>query len=236
MILGAVRMGPLGVLMALLARPQLARWSLLLLPVALEIVQLPLYSKHVTTVEIAGGWIGAGVGYLLGLHLHRLRRLVERPALWGVAWYVLFLAILGALLLRHDQVLRDSAEIGNRFSSAWELPLIKYYAGSEYNAYTNLLAKIGVFSLLGSIGFGWQQASSQPAGRMLFWITAVTVIVTAFLIELLQVFLPPLVPDISDAFTYLLGYVAGYQVMRILWGKTPPRVVRPLDTRLRARC
>jgi glycopeptide antibiotics resistance protein len=115
---------------------------------------------------------------------------------------------------------------------------VKYYAGTEYNAYTNMLMKIGLFAILGSVGFGWQKTSSKLVSDAVFWSTLITVVVTAVLIELLQVFLPPLVPDISDAFTYLLGYLAGYQMARVLWvtAPTPPATIRGADSRLSVPC
>ena len=219
--LSAVRMAPLGLLLALISRPRLAGWTLLLLPIAFELLQIPLFSKHATTIEVLGGWLGGSFGYFVGTSLHYFRRIVQRPVLWGLLWIVAYAATVAAFLLRHDQVLRDSTEIAQRFRDAWALPLVKYYSGSEYSAYTNVAAKIALFAVLGTFALGWQRTARSRTGIAVFWLTLTVVSITAFSIELLQVFLPPLVPDISDAFTYLFGYAAGYQIARILWGGTP---------------
>jgi VanZ family protein len=227
-LLGGARMVPVGLLLALVGRLKLTCWSLALLPVGLELLQLPIFSKYVSTMEIVGGWAGGGLGYVLGRNLPRLNRFVQQPLLWGVGWIVAFAAVLAALLLRHEQVLSDPAEIASRFHSAWDLPLVKYYSGSEYNAYTNILLKIAIFAALGAIAFGWQKTSSPIASRLIFLITLIMVVVSAFLVELLQVILPPLIPDISDAFTYLVGYAAGYQLTRVLWGRAPVTAATPV--------
>jgi VanZ family protein len=219
-VLGSLRMGPIGLLLALTGHRRLAAWILLLLPVALELLELPIYSKYVTSIEVLGGWLGGMVGYVLGMNLHRAERIFARPSLWGLAWIMMLVAILGALLGRHDQMLTDSSQIASRFSSAWSLPLAKYYSGTEYGALTNMLLKLGLFGIWGAVAFGWGKTSSISARRWIFWFTLLAAVIVAPAIELAQVALPPLVPDVSDALTYLAGYFAGYQLLRILWGTT----------------
>jgi VanZ family protein len=218
LILGAVRMLPLGLLLAIGRQPKFVPAALLFLPIAFELIQLPFYSKHVSSVEIASGWLGGGGGYVAGTNLSRFQRIAKRPALWGYAWIITFVAVLAALLARNDGILKDSAAIAERFAQAWTIPLAKYYAGTEYGAYTNVFAKAGLFAVLGGIAFGWQKTSPRPVHWIVFVGTLLTVCVAAFGIELLQVVLPPLVPDMSDGFTYLLGYAVGYQTTRFLWG------------------
>ena len=60
-------------------------------------------------------------------------------------------------------------------------------------------------------------------------------LIVAPAIELVQVILPLFVPDISDTLTYWLGYIAGYQLLRILWGTAPASLPpRQLGRRTRA--
>jgi hypothetical protein len=211
-------MAPLGLLLAIGRRAKIVPWLLIFLPIAFELIQVPLYSKHVSVLEIFGGWLGGGAGYLLGMNLHRFQRVARQPAMWGLAWIVAFFAVAAALLVRTDGILQDSSAIADRFARAWSLPLERYYSGTEYNAYTNLLLKAGVFAILGAAGFGWQKTSATSARRRVLAGTSLTVVVAAFGIELLQVILPPLIADMSDGLTYLLGYAAGYHVTRLLWG------------------
>jgi hypothetical protein len=42
----------------------------------------------------------------------------------------------------------------------------------------------------------------------------------AVAIEWLQVYLPPLVADFSDALVYMSGYAVGYVGLKVLWGRT----------------
>lgn len=213
----AVRMAPIGLLVALSGWRKRGAWLLLLLPVAFEVLQLPLYSKHVTIVEIVGGWFGGAVGYVVGLQFHRLRAVVTRPALWGLAWVLSFGATLTALSFNYDEILYDTTEIARRFREAWQLPLVRYYAGSEYNAATSMLIKIALFGIVGATAFGWQQTSRQRSRKIIFAVTLVSVLIAALFIETVQVFLPPHVADMSDSITYLLGYFVGYQSMKLLW-------------------
>jgi glycopeptide antibiotics resistance protein len=205
-----------------------------LLPLAFELVQLPLYSKHVTTIEVLGGWLGGALGYLLGSNLFRLHALVQRPIAWGLAWMLAMATTFVALLFNHAGVLHDSAEIARRFSDAWQWPLVRYYSGSEYNALTNMLVKLGLFAMMGVAAFGWQKTSSNWLSRVVVVSTLVVAIVAAFAIELVQILLPPHVADISDAITYCLGYGAGYQVTRLLWGHDACVAAPQRGTRLTA--
>jgi VanZ family protein len=218
LVLGAVRMAPLGLLLAVSSRARIIPWVLIFMPIAFELIQVPLYSKHVSLLEISGGWLGGGAGYLLGMNLHRFQYVARQPALWGLAWIVAFFAVTAALLVRTDGIVMESSIIADRFARAWSLPLERYYSGTEYNAYTNMLLKAGVFAILGAASFGWQRTSAPSARRRILTGTLLAVIVAAFGIELLQVILPPLIADMSDGLTYLLGYAAGYHVTRLLWG------------------
>jgi VanZ family protein len=218
LILGGIRMMPIGVLLTLNCKPKFVGAALIFVPIAFELIQLPFYSKHVSLVEIFGGWLGGGVGHLLGVNLFRFQRIAARPYLWGVVWTISLIAVVTALLVPNAGVLKDPTDIEQRFAQAWAMPLKKYYVGTEYNAYTNMLLKAGLFAILGAISFGWKKTSALAVRGMVLSGTLLAVTVTAFGIELLQVFLPPRVPDISDGFIYLLGYAAGYQVARVLWG------------------
>lgn len=221
LILGALRMVPIGVLLALVGRNRLSAWGLFLIPIGLELIQLPVFTKHVSVLEIVGGWLGGITGFLLGAHRGILASRLQRPSLWGLAWGISIAGALVLLLMKHDSVITDAATIARRYENAWTLPLAKYYVGSEYSAYTSMLSKLALFGAIGVLSFGWIRHLPASSARMVFWMSTACVVVVAFAIESLQIFLPPLVPDFSDALTYILGFFGGYAIAKVLWEGVP---------------
>jgi len=221
LILGALRMVPIGVMLALVGRKCLSAWGLFLAPIGLELLQLPVFTKHVSVVEIVGGWLGGMAGFVLGAHRDFLASRLQRSSLWGFAWGISIAGALFLLLMKHDSVITDAATISQRYENAWTLPLAKYYVGSEYSAYTSMLSKLALFGASGVLCFGWIRHLPESSRRIIFWISTSCVVLVAFAIELLQILLPPLVPDFSDALTYVLGFFGGYAMAKVLWEGVP---------------
>jgi glycopeptide antibiotics resistance protein len=108
---------------------------------------------------------------------------------------------------------------------------VSYYFGTEYNAYTNMVAKLSLFALLGILGFGWQNSLRTDEWRFFGRTLLIVVVAVSCAIELGQAFLPPLVPDFSDVIIYVVGYGAGYWITKLLWeGAEHPTATSELVT------
>lgn len=218
--LSALRMGPIGVLVYLASERRRGwRSGLWWLPIVLELIQVPIYSKFVTLTAVVGGWIGGWTGYFAGSQLDQLLHSARKPAVWAWGWGLSYVATVALLLGNFEQVITDPVLIGERLNRAWSLPLVKYYVGSEYLAYTSIAEKMLLFGASGGCCAGWMGSVSRQVGRRIFWASLIAVVVTAFAIEFLQVLLSPFVPDISDALIYLSGYAGGYFAVRVVSGR-----------------
>jgi len=215
--LASLSLAPIGIYCAVRLTPEISRWVLWLLPVALQLIQLPFFSKTFSTSAIAGGWMGGWSAYWLGSRLDDLAILARRPLLWATGWGLAIAFALAELLGGYGRVVRDPAEIKARFAGAWSWPLVKYYAKSEYGAYTNMFEKMAVFAAIGACCAGWSRAVGPARQRLVTWTSLVVVICVAVGIELVQVYLPPSVPDMADAIVYLAGYMIGYFLVMSLW-------------------
>lgn len=219
LLLSALRMVPVGVFIALRGGRTRLHWLLWALPIGLEVIQLPVYSKFVTGTAVLGGWGGGWLGYFLAQNLTRFERLIRRPIVWAIAWCAAFAAAAALLLLGAQERVVDPDLIQSRWNSAWSAPLVKYYAGSEYSAYTVMLEKLALFGAIGAACGGWTNTVSSRFRRGIFWPSMLAATLLGVAIEWIQVYLPPLVPDFSDALTYVAGYALGYVLLKILWGE-----------------
>ena len=214
--LAALSFAPIGFFCAVAAEPRRPRWILWLLPVALQLIQLPFFSKSFSTPAIVGGWLGGWSVYWLGNHLDRLATFARRPFFWATLWCLAYAFALADLLWDNERVLRTSDEIGKRFAGTWSWPLVKYYAKSEYGAYTNIFEKMAMFAAIGACCAGWSRSVASGRRQLVIWCSLLAVIVLAFAIELVQIWLPPLVPDMSDTLVYLAGYGLGYYALSLV--------------------
>ena len=117
---------------------------------------------------------------------------------------------------RMKSILHDGELIRNRWSEFFTPPLLKYYFTSEYSALTNLAGKLGMF---GALGMFWAVAGFVQTGHCSlrrFWIGAAASLFLGATIEIIQVYLPPMVADASDSAIYTIGYAMGYLLVFVL--------------------
>jgi hypothetical protein len=115
--------------------------------------------------------------------------------------------------------LHDDREITARWNEFFTAPLLRYYYTSEYSALSNLAGKLGMFGVLGILLAiaGWIRMGSYSLRRFcigLAWTFAIGV-----LIEVMQIYLLPLIADASDVGIYSAGFALGYVVTAIVLGK-----------------
>ena len=116
-------------------------------------------------------------------------------------------------------MLTDQAEIAKRWQDFFSPPLLRYYYTSEYSALSNLAGKLGMFGTLGILVAlaGWVSCGLCTRNR--FWLGLLWAVGLGALIEIMQVYLPPMIADASDIGIYATGYAAGYIVLAIVMGR-----------------
>ena len=214
------KLAPFGLWLGLSRRRSFPWMIVPILAIGLEAAQIPIYSKFATSSDaiasIAGGWVGWVVARYYPVWCNWL----NRGWIWSVASALWSLALIGFFNLRYTSLLRDDVEILARWQEFFTAPLLRYYYTSEYSAISNLAGKLGMFGALGILiaMAGWIRVGSCSAKR--FWIGLIWTTGLGAIIEVMQVYLPPLVSDASDVGIYSCGYAMGYVVTSIVMGRT----------------
>ena len=190
-----------------------------ILSISLEAVQIPIFSKFATSRDVAASIVGGWSGWLVSRLHPKWTPWLDREWIWNLSALGWSLALVGFFNLRFTSILHEDREIAARWNEFFTAPLLRYYYTSEYSALTNLAGKLGMFGLLGILLAiaGWIRIGSCSTGRFcigLAWAFAIGV-----LIEVMQIYLPPLIPDASDVGIYSAGFALGYVVTAIVLGK-----------------
>ncbi len=210
-----VKLVPLGFL-AFISKIEARKKICLLVcvPTALELLQLPVFSRHFSTSDVLLGWLGAWLGWCLAGQTDRLialnRLLIVRYALLLLNVSVILVAFsFGATRLA------TAAEIETRWTQFFSWPFVRYYYGTEFSAGFNLLMKAFLFLTLGLAlaNLISKYAKSPRHCRQIRVCMLILVAAFGFLLELMQIALIPCVPDASDTFVYVSGAIGGF----LLW-------------------
>jgi VanZ family protein len=190
-----------------------------LLSIALETVQIPIFSKFATSRDVVASIFGGWSGWVVARLHSKWTPWLNREWIWNLSALGWSLALVGIFNLRFTSILQDDREITNRWNEFFTAPLLRYYYTSEYSALSNLAGKLGMFGVLGILLAiaGWIRKGSCSSRRFcigLAWTFAISVV-----IELMQIYLPPLIPDASDVGIYSTGFALGYVVTAIVLGK-----------------
>jgi VanZ family protein len=210
----AVRLLPFGIWLGWKVRPGLAWFGILSLAVLFELVQVPIFSKHAAGDEVIAGIFGGILGWLLTYNLAWWKPLLDRSWIWGCMATIWSVMIPLAFLSRCTSWVSDPQQIHERWWSMLSPPLLRYYYTSEYSALSNLAGKLAMFSMLGFLVAGFSLARDGRSSRWPLVSGLAITISLGLLIEISQVYLYPLIADISDIIIYLLGFGLG-----ILFGK-----------------
>jgi glycopeptide antibiotics resistance protein len=219
----AVRMIPIGLAARIVLPPRAACWSVILVASALELVQIPIFTRFASTTDVVLGILGG----MLGIKAYALIPLIFELAKVRWLWW---LAIVGwsglsviAFVGRFERI-ATAEEVQLRLAGLWVPPFVRYYFTSEFEAGANLLGKLIVFAALGFLMAGGGAASCGRSwrwlwtGAALFWTLAL-----GMAIELLQVWLIPFIPDANDVGIYSLGALFGAILYGLLFKKTDDR-------------
>lgn len=195
-------------------------WGMALgMAVALEVMQLFVYSRVSDVTDLFTAAAGAALGAWAGSRLATRGAPAGRPLRWG-AWLPFALAAgwMGVLVFVFwfpFDFRIDGAFIKSRLGFIERVPFEVYYFGTEFRAITEVLHKILFFAPLGAL-LAWAVAGLPYLWRSPAAIVAVGLIVLFALgVELGQVLLPGKFPDTTDWLLESLGGLAGYALARL---------------------
>jgi len=186
---------------------------------AIEAAQLFVYSRYSSTTDLITGTMGIIVGWCIANWLvrdnatqaerghtsqHSLSFLLAMTAVYAV--------IVAAVLCLPFDRWASPAEAAERLSGLFSRPpLTAFYWGTELNAVSEMLRKTLLFVPLGGL-LALSLRAWRPAAACSPLFLAAACLAGALWalgIELLQVWLPPHVADLTDALLCTLGTVVG---------------------------
>jgi VanZ family protein len=181
----------------------------LLAAIFLEVIKLPIYSRSTSLANILAGMIGGVAVALLAPRVMSVLHRLDRAACWllaTVGWsFILGIGFLG----RFKQVLRDPETIRARFEGIWTVPFARAHSSSEFEAGENILLKVVVFAVLSFLLSGVASRLRGVPGKAFMWLAFAWCLAIGIAVEVGQVFLEPLVPDVTDFLIYAAGSALG---------------------------
>jgi len=183
---------------------------------AIELMTLPISHRDTSItdfiVPLAIGCLGVYIAKPLIQFLSR----IDSSLSWLLAGITWSFVILIGFTIRYKQFVTAPEEQLNRLRDIWVVPFARAQRSSEFEAMENILLKLLVFALLAFFLSGWHDRSKhmktklsalRENGQLL--VAIVWIATLGLSVELAQVFLVPLVPDVTDIFLYLCGAVFG---------------------------
>jgi len=198
-----------------------------LLVIVLGGVQLLVVDRVFRTTDM----ISAMLGVIIGVTI--VRRWIGTPATADDArenrvWtYFLFATLYAASLTAYFcslpregvPVITDGQQIERRLSGYFRAPFYQLYHGPIYNAAKEVVRKTGLLLPLGALlGLGVRALRAPQHIRPLAAGAALlATLALAVGIEMIQVFIPGHVPDLTDSLLYLAGATAGFVIGARQW-------------------
>lgn len=201
----------------------------------IEIGQVFVYSRVADSGDVITGTLGAAAGvWLAGLVYGRL---YGDPAVCrsAVSWRKVILAagvfsyaaLLVVVFCAPFTPVAERGEWRARYEHFFSVPFAGLYWGTEFNFVGQVLKKTLFFLPLGVLlgaGFGWGQTRLVWERILLVALLAAAAGLAAA-IEMLQVFFPAHVPDVTDVILYTLGAAAGLAIsVRFVSGRPANRI------------
>lgn len=214
-------------------RDNLKVWRMTFLAaVAVEFMQLFVYSRVSDVTDLFTGALGAGIGaWLGGRQFGRAGKAGSAARAASPNWLRLALALawLPVLMLVFwypFDVRTDSIFVRERMDFLTRVPFQVYYYGTEFRAITEVFHKTLFFAPLGALLAWWVSGLSWRWRGYAMAAALAAIIVVALGIELGQVLLPGKYPDTTDWFLESAGGILGYLLFQAL----PTRQRRPANS------
>jgi VanZ family protein len=170
-----------------------------------EVAQLLVRSRHSSMTDIFTGMAGVGLGIWLARHFGQPASAATTADPWRRTQFWLSAAAIDALLVvgvffAPFQPLRTTDLLRERYEHFFSIPFASMFQG-DYLAFAADMLKKGL--LWGGLGFlaGLAAASMPIPGNIRriaagFFLVLIAALATA--VEILQIFFPPHVPDVTD--------------------------------------
>ena len=208
---------PVGVLAALSLSKRQCVLLLLLLPILLEGLQAPVFTRHTVYADVLSGWLGGVAGVLMSTN----RRLIVEANKYFLVRLILVAGMATAIswaFLGGATTLRTQPELTEAWNNFFTPPFAKYYFMDEFNAFSNALKKVIVFATLGYLTANLFRRSQTSGATVLrdpkFAAVFLLTLILATAIEVGQIYLIPFVGDATDILLYTFSGVGGWLIHR----------------------
>lgn len=211
LLVSAARMIPLGFLAHRSLTRQRAVLLLLIMPITIEILQAPVFSRYTTFADVLCGWCGGLAGLLLAEHRQKVLALNQRLS-FKLTIFAGTLTATIFLFLGHAKRIATPNEIARDWSNFYSPPFAKYYWMDEFQAGSNAAAKLMAFAAIGFLAANLRATTKVEEKRSTAWtfVLWTTILAAAAGIELAQIYLHPFIGDASDIILYSLGGWIGW--------------------------
>jgi glycopeptide antibiotics resistance protein len=182
----------------------------------LESVKIPLYSRVFSVTDIFLTMTGATLATVLAPAMLRTTRRLDL----GWTWFLAALGWSGIMLVgflsRYESIVRDPQLIQERWQGILIVPFARAHSSSEMEAGENILVKLMLFAALSFLLCSWCSRISAGLRTAAVIVATLWFLILSVAIEVGQVFLYPLVPDVTDFIIYSLGAICGTIAFRMM--------------------
>lgn len=194
------------------------------LVLAIEASQVLVMSRVSSLTDVLAGLAGVVLGWWTAWMLSRPRENEATGSPGSLAWLLglaslAYAALLVAILCLPYERVAEREEVSQRYAAMWRRPLLTaLYQGTELNAVSQIWRKTLLFAVLGCLlaltpyARPADSRRSPRAGLVVGWLLGMAV---AVLVELLQLWLPPHIPDGTDALLGMAGVTVG--LLAVAW-------------------
>ena len=170
-----------------------------------ELIKIPIFTRTASSLDAVACVMGAWLAVAAYKRRNMLEEYLANPARWLWGGVTLLVSIVAVTLVRAEGLINDPELLGVRWHAFLDWPFAKYYHGSEFEAGSNLLAKVLAFALVGYCLHAGRGASPKCE-----WVAWTTVFLASISIEVCQVYLRGQYADAGDVAIYLCGAASGY--------------------------
>ena len=213
LLISAARMIPIGFLSHRSLSHKTGIQLIIFLPIIIELLQAPIFTRYTTFADILCGWCGGLAGWAIAEHR---RKIFTFNQYRSVRFTLLITAVAAVLFLflGHAKRLATKEEIARDWSNFYSPPFAKYYWMDEFQAGSNAVGKLMAFA---TVGFLFANLTNQTnrklainsTPRLLDFLVLIVIFCLAMTIEIAQVYLHPFIGDGSDILLYLFGGFLG---------------------------
>jgi len=183
---------------------------------ALEAAQLLVYSRFTDVGDILLAALGVAAGTLAMQRWYGRDRVgpIDRPSkrvLASATAALLWCGVLLVVFCAPFEPIHDPSLIRQRYEGFWQVPFASLYQGSEFHAISEILKKFFFYAPLGTLFALTVLPLAMPRILRGFLLVALLAVAAgvATTIEMIQVFLPPHVSDITDVLLCTTGAAIG---------------------------